>query len=82
MSFNQVENHFESFLRSIDCKVVLNICLLHSIVQIRHLYLERRGRGEVFNATSTEKKKKKVLHLAHIWYRNNVGLYVGELVAF
>lgn len=44
MSFNQVENHFEPFLRYIDCEVVLNICSLLSIVQISRLYLERQAR--------------------------------------
>lgn len=44
MSFNQVENHFKPFLGFIDCKVVLDICVRHSIVQISHPYLERQAR--------------------------------------
>lgn len=47
MSFNQVENHFKPFLRFIDCKVVLEICVPRRIVQISHRYLERQGQATV-----------------------------------
>lgn len=86
MSFNQVENHFEPFLTSIDCKVVLNICSLRSIVQIRHLYLEwqTRPRGGLRCHFHQKKKgsKTKSFTLLVVSGETDSGLREGELVAY
>lgn len=84
MSFNQVENHFEPFLRSIDCEVVLNICLLRSIVQISPSLFGTADQAMVRSLMPLPqiKSKTKSFTLLVFSQGNNTGLYRGELVAY
>lgn len=84
MPFNQVENHFEPFLRSIDCEVVLNICSLAFYCANK---LSLFGAVDQATAGSSihlpqKRSRTKSFTLLALSQENNTELYRRELVAY